>query len=142
MLKDIISIASGFQSSVNIEYDFNDESKISGFIPTSSALSVINSILENTDNGRIERAKILTGAYGRGKSHIVLVSLAVLYNKDSDKFKKLIKKIRKLDSESAQRIENYISSKKDCCLLLSTETVAIFLIRFYKHYSRHCIIMN
>lgn len=92
MLKDIISIASGFQSSVNIEYDFNDESKISGFIPTSSALSVINSILENTDNGRIERAKILTGAYGRGKSHIVLVSLAVLYNKDSDKFKKLIKK--------------------------------------------------
>ena len=46
MLKDIISIASGFQSSVNIEYDFNDESKISGFIPTSSALSVINSILE------------------------------------------------------------------------------------------------
>lgn len=112
MLKDIISIASGFQSSVNIEYDFNDESKISGFIPTSSALSVINSILENTDNGRIERAKILTGAYGRGKSHIVLVSLAVLYNKDSDKFKKLIKKIRKLDSESAQRIENYISSKK------------------------------
>lgn len=61
MLKDIISIASGFQSSVNIEYDFNDESKISGFIPTSSALSVINSILENTANGRIERAKIMTG---------------------------------------------------------------------------------
>ncbi len=112
MLKDIISIASGFQSSVNIEYDFNDESKISGFIPTSSALSVINSILENTDNGCIERAKILTGAYGRGKSHIVLVALAVLYNKDADKFKKLIKRIRKLDTESAQRIENYISSKK------------------------------
>ena len=112
MLKDIISIASGFQSSVNIEYDFNDESKISGFIPTSSALSVINSILENTDSGRVERAKILTGAYGRGKSHIVLVALAVLYNKNADLFKKLIKKIHKLDSESAQRIENYISSKK------------------------------
>lgn len=112
MLKDIISIASGFQSSVNIEYDFNDESKISGFIPTSSALSVINSILENTDNGRVERAKILTGAYGRGKSHIVLVALTVLYNKNADLFKKLIKKIHKLDSESAQRIENYISSKK------------------------------
>ncbi len=112
MLKDIISIASGFQSSVNIEYDFNDESRISGFIPTSSALSVINSILENTDNSRVERAKILTGAYGRGKSHIVLVALAVLYNKNADLFKKLIKKIHKLDSESAQRIENYISSKK------------------------------
>lgn len=112
MLKDIISISSGFQSSVNIEYDFNDESKISGFIPTSSALDVIGSILENTETGHLERAKILTGAYGRGKSHIVLVALSILYNNDSEKFKKLIKKIRKLDSEVAQRIDNYISSKK------------------------------
>ena len=90
MLKDIINISSGFQSSVNIEYDFNDESKISGFIPTSSALSVISSILENTETGHLERAKILTGAYGRGKSHIVLVALSILYNNDNDKFKKLI----------------------------------------------------
>lgn len=112
MLKDIISIAPGFQAAVNIEYDFNDESKISGFIPTSSALSVIDSILENTENNRTERAKILTGAYGRGKSHIVLVALAVLYNKDANKFKKLIKRIKKLDVESAQRVENFISSKK------------------------------
>lgn len=112
MLKDIITISSGFQSSVNIEYDFNDESKIAGFIPTSSALSVINSILENTETGHLERAKILTGAYGRGKSHIVLVALSILYNTDGDKFKKLNKKIRKLDSEAAQRIENYLSSKK------------------------------
>ena len=81
MLKDIINISAGFQSSINIEYDFNDESKISGFIPTTSALNVIDSIISNTEAESTERAKILTGAYGRGKSHIVLVSMAILYNK-------------------------------------------------------------
>ena len=36
MLKDIIEISPGFQSAVNIEYDFNDEGKISpkSFIST------------------------------------------------------------------------------------------------------------
>ncbi len=112
MLNEIISIASGFQSSVNIEYDFNDERKIAGFIPTSSALNIIDSILENTEAGNNERAKILTGAYGRGKSHIVLVALSILYNKDEKKFQSLLKKIKRFDTESAQRIENFISSKK------------------------------
>lgn len=105
-------------------------------------MSVINSILENTDNGRIERAKILTGAYGRGKSHIVLVSLAVLYNKDSDKFKKLIKKIRKLDSESAQRMKTTYPVKKDAACYYQRKQWQSFSFVFTKHYSRHCIIMN
>lgn len=112
MLSEIISIASGFQSSVNIEYDFNDERKIAGFIPTSSALSIINSILENTESGNNERAKILTGAYGRGKSHIVLVALSILYNKKAEKFQSLLEKIKRFDTESAQRIENFISSSQ------------------------------
>ena len=112
MLSEIISIASGFQSSVNIEYDFNDERKIAGFIPTSSALSIINSILENTEAGNNERAKILTGAYGRGKSHIVLVALSILYNKKAEKFQSLLEKIKRFDTESAQRIENFISSSQ------------------------------
>ena len=142
MLKDIISIASGFQAAVNIEYDFNDESKISGFIPTSSALSVIDSILENTENNRTERAKILTGAYGRGKSHIVLVALAVLYNKDANKFKKLIKRIKKLDVESAQRVENFISSKKRLLPVIINETAGICPILSFKHCSRLFIIMK
>lgn len=112
MLKDIINISAGFQSSINIEYDFNDESKISGFIPTTSALNVIDSIISNTEAESTERAKILTGAYGRGKSHIVLVSMAILYNKNIITFKNLIKNIRKLNNDIASRIENYVTSSK------------------------------
>lgn len=111
MLNDVIEIARGFQSSVNIEYDFNDKGKISGFIPTSSALDIINSILVNTESDHMDRAKILTGAYGRGKSHTVLVALSILYNKDKRYFKKLLDKIKDINEDTYKRIKNYISSK-------------------------------
>lgn len=111
MLKEIIDVAHGFQSSVNIEYDFNDAEKISGFIPTTSALDIINNILLNTEFDHLERAKILTGAYGRGKSHIVLVALSILYNKDRSRFEKLIDKIKNIDEDTYKRIDNYILSK-------------------------------
>lgn len=112
MLKDIIEISKGFQSSVNIEYDFNDKNKITGFIPTRSALEIINNIISNTDDSSTERAKILTGAYGRGKSHIVLVALSILFNKNKKMFSTLLEKIKKIDEDTYKRIHNFISSKK------------------------------
>lgn len=78
MLNEIIEISREFQSSVNISYDLNNESKIRSFIPTSSSLELITNIISSTAPTSTERAKILTGAYGRGKSHIVLVTLAML----------------------------------------------------------------
>lgn len=111
MLNNIIKISKGFQSSVNIEYDFNDVRKISGFIPTSSALDIIDSILVNTETENLERAKILTGAYGRGKSHTVLVALSILYNKDKEHFKSLLDKVKVINEDIYKRINNYISSK-------------------------------
>ena len=35
----MISVATGFQSSVNIAYDMNDDGKLKNYIPTKSALS-------------------------------------------------------------------------------------------------------
>lgn len=113
MIKDLIKIAKGFQSSVNIEYDFNDVSKISSFIPTNAALEVIDNIISSASigNDEISRAKILTGAYGRGKSLIVLVSLSILCNNDENIiFNRLIKKIRKVNEDLAKKIENYHNS--------------------------------
>lgn len=112
MLKDYIGLSKGFQSSVNIEYDFNDVSKINGFIPTTSALDIIVNIISNTENDKLERAKILTGAYGRGKSHIVLVALSILYNKDKKLFSLILEKIKKIDENAYKVINNYITSNK------------------------------
>lgn len=112
MLKDYIELSKGFQSSVNIEYDFNDISKINGFIPTTSALDIIVNIISNTENDKLERAKILTGAYGRGKSHIILIALSVLYNKDKKLFTQFLEKVKKIDENAYKIINNYITSSK------------------------------
>ena len=112
MLKDYIEISKGFQSSVNIEYDFNDASKIDGFIPTTSALEIITNILINTDADQLQRAKILTGAYGRGKSHIILVALCILINKNKALFKEMLGKVKNKDLNAYKIINNYITSKK------------------------------
>ena len=44
-MKQLINIAKGFQTSVNIAYDLNNDEKIRGFIPTMSSLDVIEDVL-------------------------------------------------------------------------------------------------
>ncbi|WP_370809579.1 hypothetical protein [Ruminococcus callidus] len=109
MRKEMIEISKGFQSSVNIEYDFNDKKKINSFIPTNACLEIIENILLSTEDSVNSRAKILTGAYGRGKSLCVMIALSILFNSNMD-FKPLIGKIKKNNIDLAKRIKNYISA--------------------------------
>lgn len=77
-MSKMISVASGFQYSVNIGYDLNNEDKLKNFIPTKSALELLEDILLSTNPSSTERARILIGAYGKGKSHIVLMMRSCL----------------------------------------------------------------
>ena len=72
----MVSVVKGFQHSINIAYDLYDDDKIKNFIPTTSALLLLEDILSSTDIGATNRARILIGAYGKGKSHIVLMILS------------------------------------------------------------------
>ncbi len=47
-MSKMISVASGFQYSVNIGYDLNNDDKLKSFIPTKSALSLMEEILLST----------------------------------------------------------------------------------------------
>ncbi len=73
-------------------------------------MEIIDNILINTEHDHCERAKILTGAYGRGKSHTILVALSILYNKDEKLFKELLKRVKTVSKETRKRINNYIES--------------------------------
>lgn len=106
----MIEISKGFQSSVNIEYDFNSENKINSFIPTHACLDIIDSIISSTEFGSTLRAKILTGAYGRGKSYCVLIALSVLFNSDRSIFERLMKMIKSVDEILYKKISNYFTS--------------------------------
>lgn len=112
MLREMIEISKGFQSSVNIEYDFNSVDKINGFIPTNACLDIIDSIISSTEPDSTLRAKILTGAYGRGKSLCVLIALSVLFNSDREIFSNLMEKIKTTNEMLYKKIDNYLSSKK------------------------------
>ena len=74
----MISVASGFQSSVNISYDLNDDSKLKKYIPTKSSLGLLQDILLSTRGDSVDRSRILIGPYGKGKYHIVLMIMSIL----------------------------------------------------------------
>lgn len=105
----MISVASGFQYSVNIGYDLNNDDKLKNFIPTRSALELMEEVLLSTNSTSNERARVLVGAYGKGKSHIVLTILAMLMKRELELFKKAMPKIKE-NPRLFQCIQNYYES--------------------------------
>jgi hypothetical protein len=109
-MSKMISVASGFQYSVNIGYDLNNDDKLKNFIPTRSALALIEDILLSTNPMSTDRARVLIGAYGKGKSHIVLTILAMLMKRDQSLFVKTIPKIIE-NPRLNQIVQNYYESE-------------------------------
>lgn len=109
-MNDIISIASGFQYSVNIGYDINNDDKLRNFIPTTFSLRLLEEIVQSTKEDSTDRARILIGAYGKGKSHIMLLILSILLKKDLSLMEKTLPKIKE-DPKLYQLITNYYESQ-------------------------------
>ncbi len=76
---DLIAVNQGFQASVNLEYDLNKTGKVRSYIPTEQSVKVLGAFLRsyyyNTESQN--RATVLIGPYGRGKSHLLLVLSAL-----------------------------------------------------------------
>jgi len=112
VLNKNIEVAKGFQTSVNIAYDINNTSKVSGFIPTLSSLDIIEDVLLSTAPTSTERARILIGAYGRGKSHIILVLLSLLFKKDKEAFSALLEKMKVSNPKLYDYTNEYLDSSR------------------------------
>lgn len=111
-MNKMIDVAPGFQYSVNIGYDLNHDDKLKNFIPTRSSLHLLKEILLSTRPDSTERARVLVGAYGKGKSHIVLTVLSILMQRDRTLFTHLMPKVDE-DPELKQLIDNYYSDPKN-----------------------------
>ena len=109
-MSNMISVASGFQYSVNIGYDLNNDEKLKNFIPTRSSLTLLEDILLSTNVTSTERARVLIGAYGKGKSHIVLMILSMLMKKDLRLFEKIIPALQERP-KLYQCVQNYYESE-------------------------------
>lgn len=114
----MINFSKNFQTSVNISYDFDNAEKIENFIPTTQGIQFIeNTILSAnkiSESKNTNRAKILIGAYGKGKSYIVLETLSLLYNNPElqDSLKKVVEKIAISNPFAAENISNYLKTKR------------------------------
>ena len=84
-----------FQASINISFDLGDYRKIEDLIPTSTVCKYTQWILEDVLSRSSNRAKMLVGAYGKGKSHIALAALTAMSMKDPKPFARLIEAYEK-----------------------------------------------
>lgn len=139
-MRDMISVASGFQYSVNIGYDLGSDDKLKNFIPTRSALSLLEDVLLSVNPTSTDRARVLIGAYGKGKSHIVLTILSMLMKRDLTLFEKLMPKIEE-NPRLYQLIQNYYESgNKILPVVISgsnTSLTQAFLLSLQRTLSEH-----
>lgn len=116
MYSDYISINKNFQSSVSLDLDLGNESKIEEYIPTSDICDVMKRYARAVLGRTNEHATTLVGPYGKGKSFLLL-ALAFLFGKDkrTPSYKRLLEKIRKTDADLAGMLDEI--NKKNISLL-------------------------
>lgn len=76
----MISVESGFQYSINVRYDVYNPAKMRSYVPTDSFVGLTSDIVESFLSHSTDRARIIVGPYGTGKSHLVTVIASLLRN--------------------------------------------------------------
>lgn len=139
-MRDMISVASGFQYSVNIGYDLGNDDKLRNFIPTKAMLGLLEDILLSVNPNSTDRARVLVGAYGKGKSHIVLSILSMLIKRDLALFSKLIPKLQE-NPRLYQLVLNYYDSNNKILPVViggsNTSLTQAFLLSLQRTLSDH-----
>nr|MDA3844922.1 restriction endonuclease subunit S [Vallitaleaceae bacterium] len=110
-LNEMIKTADNFQYAINIAYDFSDAKKIENYIATNDAIRIIEDVLLSTKVNSSDRARLFIGAFGKGKSHLALILIALVYKKDIKAFKTLLEKIKEINPELHDYLTLYIKSQ-------------------------------
>lgn len=114
-LRDMIVPNEDFQTSVNIDYDFGSKAMVEGLIPTDSVCRYLEEILRDVVLPSNQRAKLLVGAYGKGKSHVVLAALTAMWVKDPASFQRIVEAYRDRRLGFADTLGEFVT--KGRCLL-------------------------
>lgn len=99
-LNEIVSLDESFKSSINLYLNLNNRDKVLRYIPTKSSVIFLNEYLCAV-RGNKEHASLIIGPYGKGKSHLLLVLLAIISmertSENSEMVDKVIEKIKVID---------------------------------------------
>lgn len=121
-LVDLVRIDHRFEKSVNLLLDLNDESKLKLYIPTRSSIKLLAEYLEEVDTFSGKRANILIGPYGKGKSHLLLVLLAILSGNHTEELEFLLNRISTMDNDAKAEIEKVYNKKKLLPVIVNTSS--------------------
>ncbi len=117
-LNEVVELNKGFKTAINLYLNINKSEKILNYIPTKSSLLFLKEYLGAVKNNK-EQATLLVGPYGKGKSHFLLVLLAILSIKPNgeseDVIKKLVEKFDKtgeIENEVIELIGHFQKNKK------------------------------
>lgn len=142
-MRDMIKVSSGFQYSVNIGYDLGNDDKLKNFIPTKSALGLLEEVLLSINPASADRARVLIGAYGKGKSHIVLMILSMLMKRDISLFEKMMPKVQEKPKLYQLILNYYESSNKILPVVITgsnTSLTQAFLLALQRTLSEYDLI--
>lgn len=111
-LQEIVIPNEDFQTSINIDFDFGSKMKIEGLIPTDSVCQCLEEIIRDVVVSSKQRAKLLIGSYGKGKSHVVLAALTAMWIKDTSSFKRIIEAYRERNLGFGDTFERFVAEGK------------------------------
>ncbi len=116
MYSEVISINEQFKNSVNVEYDLMNYNKIAEYIPTEDICEVLHYYFNSVQDSKYNRATILEGPYGKGKSYLVLALTQLLsLDLENPELKLFLKKLKNID---INLYDQFIELKKDNFKLL------------------------
>ena len=108
-LNEIVSLDESFKSSINLYLNLNNRDKVLRYIPTKSSVNFLNEYLCAV-RGDKEHASLIIGPYGKGKSHLLLVLLAIVSmertSENSEMIDKVIGKIKAIDDIGDEVADN------------------------------------
>ena len=110
--KKNIAVEEAFQKSVNIRYDYGNMAKVQDYIASGDSLELLKTLTWATANHATNRANILIGAYGRGKSHLILVLLTLLCAEDRSSCNAILRQIQNHDAELYAYLQDYVENKQ------------------------------
>lgn len=115
----LIYTSPGFQYSVNVRYDLENEAKVANYIPITQNVSVITDVINSFNEGASSRARLIIGNYGTGKSHLATILLAILAKvHPPTTYAPLVEKIEHFDIKSADLIRHELQRERVLPVLL------------------------
>lgn len=114
-LSQIVKLNGNFKNSINLYLNLNKKEKIESYIPTKSSLNILKRYVDSVKQNK-NHSTLLIGSYGKGKSHLLLILLAIVSmerSKENDGIvNAFLEKIKPIDAEIYNAAKDLWKSKR------------------------------